>query len=123
MKVDLNKIDELLQNSNLSEVARAVGIPYRTLQAWKRGENKWWADTQEKLTKLQNHINLEELKMKETNGLELSKLLTEAKNQGADFKVLETSVQGLRGIYVELDKTVSYDDDLFNIALIQEIEG
>ena len=61
--------------------------------------------------------------MKETNGFELSKLLTEAKNQGADFKVLETSVQGLRGIYVEFDRTVSYDDDLFNIALIQEIEG
>lgn len=57
MKVDLQEIDELLHNSNLSEVARAVGIPYRTLQAWKLGENKWWADTQDKLTKLQNYVN------------------------------------------------------------------
>lgn len=59
MKVDLNKVDELLNNSNLSEVAKAVGIPYRTLQAWKRGENKWWDDTQSKLTALQNYINTE----------------------------------------------------------------
>ena len=59
MKVDLQEIDELLHNSNLSEVARAVGIPYRTLQAWKRGENKWWTDTQDKLTKLQNYVNAE----------------------------------------------------------------
>lgn len=57
MKVDLQEIDELLHNSNLSEVAKAVGIPYRTLQAWKLGENKWWADTQDKLTKLQNYVN------------------------------------------------------------------
>lgn len=64
MKVDLNKIDELLNNSNLNEVAKAVGIPYRTLQAWKRSENKWWTDTQDKLTRLQNHINMEEMKMK-----------------------------------------------------------
>ena len=59
MKVDLQEIDELLHNSNLSEVARAVRIPYRTLQAWKRGENKWWTDTQDKLTKLQNYVNAE----------------------------------------------------------------
>lgn len=57
MKVDLKEIDKLLNESNLSEVARAVGIPYRTLQAWKLGENKWWADTQDKLTKLQNYVN------------------------------------------------------------------
>jgi len=57
MKVDLKEIDKLLNESNLSEVARAVGIPYRTLQAWKRGENKWWTDTQDKLTKLQNYVN------------------------------------------------------------------
>ena len=59
--------------------------------------------------------------MKEINGLELLELLNEAKNQGADFKVLESSVQGLRGIYVEFDKMVRYDDDLFNIALIEEL--
>lgn len=57
MKVDLKEIDKLLNESNLSEVSRAVGIPYRTLQAWKLGENKWWADTQDKLTKLQNYVN------------------------------------------------------------------
>ena len=59
MKIDLEAIDNLLKESNLSEVAKAVGIPYRTLQAWKLGENKWWKDTQDKLTKLQNHINVE----------------------------------------------------------------
>ena len=47
-------VDKLLNESNLSEVARAVGIHYRTLQAWKRGENKWWTDTQEKLNKVKD---------------------------------------------------------------------
>jgi len=63
MKIDLKEIDELLHNSNLSEVAKAVGIPYRTLQAWKLGENKWWSDTQSKLTALQNYIDTEDNKM------------------------------------------------------------
>lgn len=67
MIVDLKEIDKLLNESNLSEVARAVGIPYRTLQAWKLGENKWWADTQDKLTKLQNYVNTEENKMRLNN--------------------------------------------------------
>ena len=70
MKIDLEAIDNLLKESNLSEVAKAVGIPYRTLQAWKRGENKWWSDTQDKLTRLQNHINMEENKMIKQNELE-----------------------------------------------------
>lgn len=61
--------------------------------------------------------------MKEVNGLELLELLNEAKKQGADFKVLESSVQGLRGIYVEFDKMIRYDDDLFNIALIEELSN
>lgn len=86
MKVDLDKIDELLQNSNLSEVAKAVGIPYRTLQAWKRGENKWWADTQDKLTKLQNHINLEELKMKNIANQEKLAFLNHLSEVAADPK-------------------------------------
>lgn len=55
--------------------------------------------------------------MQEINGLKLLELLNEAKNQGVGFKVSEQSVQGLRGIYVEFDKMVRYDDDLFNIAL------
>ena len=59
--------------------------------------------------------------MQEINGLKLLELLNEAKNQGVGFKVLEQSVQGLRGIYVEFDKMVRYDDDLFNIALVEEL--
>ena len=59
--------------------------------------------------------------MQEINGLKLLELLNEAKSQGVGFKVSEQSVQGLRGIYVEFDKMVRYDDDLFNIALIEEL--
>lgn len=58
--------------------------------------------------------------MKEINGLKLLELLNEAKNQGVDFKIGENRVQGLRGIYVEFDKMISYENDMFNIALIEE---
>lgn len=60
--------------------------------------------------------------MQEINGLMLLELLNEAKEQGADFKIGENRVQGIRGIYVEFDKIVSYDNDMFNIALIEEIK-
>lgn len=60
--------------------------------------------------------------MKEINGLMLLELLNEATKQGADFKIGENRVQGIRGIYVEFDKIVSYDNDVFNIVLIEEIK-
>ena len=60
--------------------------------------------------------------MEEINGLMLLELLNEATEQGADFKIVEKSVQGLRGIYVEFDKIIDYDNDMFNIALIEEIK-
>lgn len=60
--------------------------------------------------------------MEEINGLMLLELLNEATEQGADFKIVEKRVQGLRGIYVEFDKIISYDNDMFNIALIEEIK-
>lgn len=60
--------------------------------------------------------------MQEINGLLLLELLNEAKNQGADFKILEKTVQGLLGTYVEFDKMISYDDDWFNIVLIEDIK-
>ena len=60
--------------------------------------------------------------MKEINGLMLLELLNEATEQGADFKILEQSVQGLHGIYAEFNKTVRYDDDMFNVVLIKEVK-
>ena len=60
--------------------------------------------------------------MKEINGLMLLELLNEATEQGADFEVLEQSVQGLSGIYAEFNKMVRYDDDMFNVVLIKEIK-
>lgn len=60
--------------------------------------------------------------MKEINGLILLELLNEATEQGADFEVLETSVQGLYGIYAEFNKMVRYDDDMFNVVLVKEIK-
>jgi len=64
MIVNLDEIKELLLNGNLSEVARETGLKYRTLQSYKLKENKWLADTIDKLEKLQTYINVEELKMK-----------------------------------------------------------
>lgn len=60
--------------------------------------------------------------MQEINGLALLELLNEAKNQGVGFKIGEQSVQGLRGVYVEFNKTISYDDDRFNVVLIEEVK-
>ena len=60
--------------------------------------------------------------MQEINGAKLLALLNEATEQGADFKIVTKSVQGLYGIYVEFDNIVSYDNDMFNIALIEEIK-
>lgn len=60
--------------------------------------------------------------MQEINGLMLLELLNEATRQGADFKIGENRVQGLRGIYVEFDKMINYENDVFNIVLIEEIK-
>lgn len=60
--------------------------------------------------------------MQEINGLILLELLNEATKQGVNFKIGENRVQGVRGIYVEFDKIISYDNDVFNIALIEEIK-
>lgn len=60
--------------------------------------------------------------MQEINGLALLELLNESKNQGVGFKIGEQSVQGLFGIYVEFNKTISYENDRFNIALIEEVK-
>lgn len=60
--------------------------------------------------------------MQEINGLMLLELLNEATKQGAIFKIGENRVQGIRGIYVEFDKILSYDNDVFNIVLIEEIK-
>ena len=64
MIVNLDEIKELLLNGNMSDVARETGLKYRTLQSYKLKENKWLADTIDKLEKLQTYINVEELKMK-----------------------------------------------------------
>lgn len=111
MKIDLNKIDELLNNSNLSEVAKAVGIPYRTLQAWKRGENKWWVDTQDKLTKLQNHINMEELKMKKDK-LTVNNLYFSHYEDG--LHILEFEVDGKKVFVKNIDADVDGDEDYWD---------
>lgn len=63
MKINFTEINELLQKGNLAEISRETGIAYRTLQDWKLGNNKWLQQAEERLTLLQNFINMEENKM------------------------------------------------------------
>ena len=110
MKVDLQEIDELLHNSNLSEVAKAVGIPYRTLQAWKRGENKWWADTQDKLTKLQNYANMEENTMEnKIKGLIAQGLEVVSKSAEEDMNAFGDWPQIFKELDIEVDESFEVD--------------
>lgn len=80
MKIDFKQIKDLLQNGNLAEVARETGIAYRTLQDWKLENNKWLQQAEERLTKIQNYINMEENKMKELN--EIKKYMITRKSVG-----------------------------------------
>lgn len=72
MEINLEEIRRLIDNGNLSEVSRVTGIPRRTLQDWKLGNNKWLDDVVIRLTKLQNFIenNKGEEEMKTIEQLE-----------------------------------------------------
>lgn len=57
MIIDLEEIEKLIQEGNLSEVSRKTGIPRRTIQDWKLGKNSWFEDVKERLEALQSYIN------------------------------------------------------------------
>lgn len=65
MIIDFEQITELLQNENLSDIAQKTGISYETLQEWKTGKNNWLEQAEERLTKIQNYINVEEKKIEQ----------------------------------------------------------
>lgn len=65
MIIDFEQITELLQNKNLSDIAQETGISYETLQEWKTGKNNWLEQVEERLTKIQNYINVEEKKIEQ----------------------------------------------------------
>ena len=60
--------------------------------------------------------------METFNGVKLKQLLDVAHEQGIAFEITLTSVQGLRGIYVMFESSVSFDNDTFNCALIECVE-
>lgn len=86
MIVNLDAIKELILKGNLSEVARETGLKYRTLQSYKLEENKWLADTIDKLERLQTYINMEELKMKNIANQEKLAFLNHLSEVAADPK-------------------------------------
>lgn len=57
MKIDLNLIEDCIKTSNLSELSRETGIPYRTLQDWRLEKNNRLKQTIERLTRIQEYIN------------------------------------------------------------------
>lgn len=61
--------------------------------------------------------------METFNGAKLKQLLDVAQEQEVAFEIMLTSVQGLRGIYVMFESSVSYDGDTFNCALIECVEA
>jgi len=67
MLINLNDIKNLISEGNLSDISRKTGIPRRTLQDWKLGNNDWLLAVENRLAKLQMYIKLEENKMKLNN--------------------------------------------------------
>lgn len=60
MIIDLEEIEKLIKEGNLSDVSRVTGIPRRTLQDWKLGHSPWLEEMKERLTKLQGYIDEKE---------------------------------------------------------------
>lgn len=58
--------------------------------------------------------------METYNGKELKRLLDTCEEQGVNYEVKVTSIQGLKGIYLVTSKAVEVDGDYANAFLISE---
>lgn len=56
MNINMKQIKNLIQHGKLTEISELTDIPYRTLQNWRSGANKWLEDTENKLTALQKAV-------------------------------------------------------------------
>lgn len=91
MEINLEEIRRLIDNGNLAEVSRVTGIPRRTLQDWKLGNNKWLDDVVIRLTKLQNFIE-------NNKGEEEMKTIEQLENYIANYNESGNAVDPILGM-------------------------
>lgn len=103
--INLTDIENYIKNGNLAELSRETSIPYRTLENWKAGNNKWFTDVIDRMTKIQKFLD----RIKGENDMKNEQILKEVE------KVLkENEISFVNGIET-IEELQDYSGDEIDV--------